>query len=92
MPAIRDILKHVRVEQAGRKRKCRRHQRTHQIRKGDLCLVIQEGQDAPNYCTECADEILVLAQTTLNNLQQALSQTQQHAPLAVELGDVAQAK
>jgi glycosyltransferase A (GT-A) superfamily protein (DUF2064 family) len=78
MPAIKDILKHVRVEQARGKRTCSRHRKTHVISKGDLCLVVQNGQDEPNYCIECAAEILRLAQENLNTLQLLLDQT--HTP------------
>jgi hypothetical protein len=74
MPAVKDILRHVRVEQAQRKRKCNRHPSKHVISKGELCLVVQNGQDEPNYCLPCADEILALAQRNLQVLIQQLEQ------------------
>lgn len=58
MPAVKNILKHVRVEQAVRKRTCERNRVKHIIKAGDHCLVIQDGQEVPNYCFNCAGEIL----------------------------------
>ncbi len=68
MPAVKNVLKHVRVERAKGRRICERNRQTHVIKRGDLCLVVQNGQDAPNYCVECGTEILSLAQTTLEVL------------------------
>jgi hypothetical protein len=73
VPAIKNILKHVRVEEAGAKRKCGRNPRQHVIKKGDKCLVVHNGFDAPNYCQECATEILSLAQENLNAIRSSLS-------------------
>jgi hypothetical protein len=74
MAAIKNILKHVRVEQAQRKRCCERNRANHPIKKGDYCLVVQNGQDAPNYCAQCATQILRLAQATLDDLKKTLDQ------------------
>jgi hypothetical protein len=80
MPAVKDILKHVRVEQAQRKRKCSRHPTKHVISKGDLCLVVQNGQDEPNYCIPCAGDILALAQTNLDALRDRLQPDRSGVP------------
>lgn len=73
MPAVKNILKHVRVEQAVRKRICGRNRVKHVIKAGDHCLVIRDGQEAPNYCLNCASEILKAAQLTLDELKKSLS-------------------
>ncbi len=59
MRAPRDVLKHVCVERAERRRKCHRD-KTHSISKGEKCLVVAEGSfgGAKNYCTRCAGPIL----------------------------------
>jgi hypothetical protein len=63
MRAPRDILKHVNVEVAKARRKCRRDQ-NHTIRKGECCLVIKEGSfgGSRNYCCLCALPILAAAE------------------------------
>lgn len=73
MPAVKNVLKHVRVEQAVRRRQCGRNRTKHIISKGDLCLVVQDGQNKPNYCLTCAGEILILAQSNLDALKSQLS-------------------
>ena len=76
MPAIKNILKHVRIEQAQRKRNCERSRAKHPIKKGDLCLVVQDDQHAPNYCLECANDILATAQTKLDELRNGMAADQ----------------
>lgn len=69
MAAVKDILKHVSAEVAGRRRKCYR-KKTHEILKGDLCLVVRDGpQSQTTYCTVCASEILMKADVSLADLQ-----------------------
>jgi hypothetical protein len=62
--APRDILKHVSVEIAKARRKCYRD-RSHQIAKGERCLVIREGSfgGSKNYCSVCAAAILTAAES-----------------------------
>lgn len=48
MPKIRDILCHVRVEQAQRQRKCRRDT-GHMITKGEVCLVVKTNATSDDY-------------------------------------------
>ena len=48
MPRVRDILVHVRVEQAERQRKCRRNT-THRIAKGEMCLVVKTNSTNDDY-------------------------------------------
>lgn len=66
MPKVRDILVHVSVETAERRRKCHRN-RKHSIQQGDGCLVIKGGafNSKRNYCQQCAAEILGRARKRL---------------------------
>jgi hypothetical protein len=73
MPRIRDILVHVSVEPAVKKRKCHRSGGKHGVRAGAMCLVVREGLGRKNYCHECAPPILALAGRRLNDLREALS-------------------
>lgn len=66
MPAVKNVLKHVSTETAGRKRKCWRSN-THLIAKGDLCLVVVEGPtDKTTYCAVCARLIIDRARQELD--------------------------
>jgi hypothetical protein len=68
MAAVKNVLKHVRTEVAGRKRKCYRKQ-THTIVKGDTCLVVRDSpQQETTYCAVCAAEILAKAGEALAEL------------------------
>jgi len=62
MPKLRDVLTHVEVETASRKRKCH-HSNKHSIPQGDECLVVHGGayNSGKNYCIECAEKMLDLA-------------------------------
>lgn len=64
MKPPRDILKHVCIEIAKARRRCYRDQ-SHQIVKGERCLVIKEGSfgGAKNYCRACAAAILTAAES-----------------------------
>lgn len=73
MPAVRNVLKHLEIQTAKRKRVCARNRSSHRISKGDKCLVIQDGQDSPNYCISCAREILTVAKSTLASLETELN-------------------
>lgn len=65
MAAVKNILKHVDAEIAGRKRRCYR-KRAHQILKGETCLVVRDGpQSQTTYCVVCAAEILAKADQSL---------------------------
>ncbi|MBI5738862.1 MAG: hypothetical protein HY997_23620 [Mycolicibacterium neoaurum] len=69
MPAVKDVLRHLTTEVAGKKRKCYRHPTKHVISKGELCLVVKDGpQDQSTYCLICAREILELARVRLSDL------------------------
>ena len=74
MPQIRDILGHVSVEAAGKKRKCTRKPGEHSISKGEPCLVIKGGPyNAPqSYCCLCAVAILDKADISLSGIRQDL--------------------
>lgn len=68
MATVKNILKHVSAETAGRRRKCYR-KITHVILKGDPCLVVRDGpQSQTTYCTVCASEILAKADKSLADL------------------------
>ena len=69
MAAVKNILKHVSTETAGRRRKCYRKS-SHVILKGEPCLVVRDGpQNHTTYCTLCASEILDKANTGLADLR-----------------------
>jgi len=68
MATVKNILKHVSAETAGKQRRCYR-QRRHVISKGDPCLVVQDGtQSQTTYCAVCAAEILSKADDALTGL------------------------
>lgn len=73
MAAVKNILKHVSAEIAGRRRKCYR-KKMHVILKGDPCLVVRDGpQNQTTYCTVCASEILARANGALADLRTHLA-------------------
>ncbi len=74
MARVRDVLRHVRVEIAERKRTCHRKKGEHEIQSGELCLGIYEGSPLRrrNYCRECATPILALAGKQLGELHKKL--------------------
>jgi hypothetical protein len=73
MAAVKDVLRHVSAEVAGRKRKCYRKPNAHVITKGDPCLVVRDGpQQQRTYCVDCAREILDKAQARLDKLVDAV--------------------
>lgn len=76
MPKIRDILKHVSVEQAQRQRKCRRDT-SHMISKGDMCLVVKTNatNDDYSYSREPAKAMLDAAWLKLKSLYATLGLT-----------------
>lgn len=68
MAAVKNILKHVSAEVAGRRRKCYR-KKAHVILKGEPCLVVHDGpQSQTTYCAACASEILTKANGALADL------------------------
>lgn len=74
MPKIRDMLVHVQVETAERRRKCHRNPKKHSIAKGEDCLVISDGpyNASKNYCKICAAEILSHAEKKINEIVKRL--------------------
>lgn len=74
MAKIREILRHVHVERAERKRTCHRNQAEHVIRQGEPCLAIYDGprRARKNYCRECAREILNRAGQNLGRIFEEL--------------------
>jgi hypothetical protein len=71
MAKVKDILIHVVVEKAARKRKCHRS-RKHAVAAGHVCLVVTDGLYSRNYCTACAEQMLALASSRLAQLLQQL--------------------
>lgn len=71
MPKVRDILVHVTVEEAVRKRKCHRSG-AHCVAAGEVCLVVREDLGHKQYCRECAAPILDLAAARLSEIRKAM--------------------
>lgn len=73
MPAIRNILKHTKIEVADRRRKCHRGC-GRPIPKGEACLVVDEGtgMGSKNYCRNCCPPILERAVQHLGELQSGI--------------------
>lgn len=76
MPKVREVLGHVSVETAERRRVCHRN-REHTIAKDEACLVIREpaSSGSKNYCRVCAGPILAQAAQDLADLRAALGLT-----------------
>jgi len=73
MAAVRRILKHVEVlEATTRRRKCHRKPKLHSIPRGDLFLLVKDGQSSKNYCVECARPILEQAASDLCRIVEEL--------------------
>lgn len=70
MAQIRDVLVHVKVETAAKKRKCHRTA-SHSVAAGTKCLVIKNsgGLSHKNYCPACAKPILDRAKQRLASLE-----------------------
>ena len=65
MAIVRNILRHVMLETAERKRRCH-HKGTHKITKGMLCLVVVDERGSKrNYCATCARPMLEIATNNL---------------------------
>ena len=73
MPKVRDILVDVKVEQALRQRKCRRNT-THQIAKGEMCLVVRTNStnDDYSYSREATKAMLDAAWAKLKTFYDSL--------------------
>lgn len=71
MAKPRDILVHVSIDRAIRKRKCH-HSRKHGVSAGEKCLLIRERNNlgSKNYCADCAKEIIAAAGQKLAKLSQ----------------------
>lgn len=65
MAIVRNILRHVMLETAMRKRRCH-HKASHEITKGMVCLVVVDERGSKNnYCSECAKPMLDAARNNL---------------------------
>lgn len=74
MAAIRNIIGHISVEVAKKKRACQRNSKEHSISKGEPCLVIKGGSynAGKSYCCICAKPILKLAENRLSEIQKEM--------------------
>lgn len=73
MGTARDIIIHVDVEIAERRRVCHHNRDKDSISMGRKCLVIREVSGGrKNYCPQCALEILLKAGKKLALLQQEM--------------------
>jgi len=74
MPKIRDIICHVSVEVASRKRICHRNRRDHTIHGGQACLVVRDDSGGKkNYCAACASDIVASARRRLSECEDQLA-------------------
>jgi hypothetical protein len=74
MPKVTQVLKHVSVQTAGAKRSCARARTKHSIAKGELFLLVRDGQGGyRNFCPECAEAVLDKAQEDLDALRADLN-------------------
>lgn len=73
MAKTRDILIHVGVERAERRRKCQ-HSRKHSIEQGEPCLTIRHRSfnSHHNYCSACAALIVEAARQRLDEVARAV--------------------
>ena len=72
MAIVKNILRHVAIETAERRRRCH-HKRTHTITKGMVCLVVvDERGSKTNYCAVCAKPMLEMAASTLQGFSLGL--------------------
>ncbi len=74
MAKVRQLLLHVQVEVAEKKRVCHRNRATHSIPAGDACLAIYGGSRGArkNYCRQCAKPILDQAHEDLRRITDEL--------------------
>lgn len=74
MAKVKQVLISVSVEVAKAKRKCFRR-KTHSITKGEACLVVKDPawSSKRNYCLECGNDILEVAEVDLEKLKADLN-------------------
>ena len=74
MAAIRDIVTHVTIEVALKKRICHRNRKKHAVQQGQKCLAVYgDGGDRKNYCPPCALEILIKARQRILLMESEMS-------------------
>ena len=71
MATTRDLLIHVTIEKAAKRRKCHHSRGKHHIPAGNHCLVIRNssGLGSKNYCDHCAGAILSAARQRLDEIE-----------------------
>lgn len=74
MAKTRDILTHVSLEIAVRKRICHHNRNQHEVAKDERCLVVKDAATGAkkNYCRQCALDILQAASTRIALLRAEL--------------------
>ena len=73
MAAVRDIIAHIAVEAAQRRRICHHNRKQHGVTAGQSCLVIADAQGGKkNYCKECAIDILAKAKVKISALEREI--------------------
>jgi hypothetical protein len=76
MAMVRQVLGHVSVEIAQRRRKCHRDPKKHEIPQNGPCLIVAAGRfERKNYCPDCAKGILEKAKADLDRLVQEIAGT-----------------
>jgi len=71
LPSGKQLLKALSVRAAGKAHHCR-SSATHKFAKGDLMLVLKEGQDERHYCVACARKFLLVARDRIAVLETEL--------------------
>lgn len=74
MAQARDILIHVDVEVAEKRRKCHHSRGKHSIAQGTPCLTVRHPSynSHKNYCPQCAAPIIAAARARLDQMAQAV--------------------
>jgi hypothetical protein len=75
MAKVKQVLNHVSVEEAQRKRICHRNRKSHPIAAGERCLTVRDPSTGGkrNYCSDCGNEILDVAADDLADLRTTLN-------------------
>ena len=75
MAKVRQLVNHLEIETAQRRRICHHSRSKHSIEQGDRCLVIRnpDGAGSKNYCIDCATAILDRAEQDLAELRARLT-------------------
>lgn len=67
MTRQKSLLKTMSVRESGKQHPCRSNKK-HPLAKGEVMLVIKEGQDERHYCRECGAKFMAIAHEKLHEL------------------------